>query len=214
MCGRSVPEGDAHRRCSKRASRERQHSHGDVARRPDFAGRPRQVDPRKNLIGPAASAASDVPPFPDNASGQKPAPLSVREADGTTHTATILTRRSCHKTAGPARVCLREFRSRLANGECATRGTRADRRLWPADRTARASTAWLRFVRRFLKPARCAHRHADRRSCFDLRARPWTRNYYDMPAMVRAIVREASARDSRFSSLVLGIVRSVPFQMR
>jgi hypothetical protein len=38
-------------------------------------------------------------------------------------------------------------------------------------------------------------------------------DYYDMPA-VRAIVREASARNSRFSSLVLGIVRSVPFQMR
>src|SRR5215510_471623 len=35
----------------------------------------------------------------------------------------------------------------------------------------------------------------------------------DMPA-VRAIMREASARDSRFSSLVLGIVHSTPFTMR
>ena len=36
---------------------------------------------------------------------------------------------------------------------------------------------------------------------------------YDMPA-VRAIVREAAQNDYRFSSIVLGIVRSTPFQMR
>ena len=36
---------------------------------------------------------------------------------------------------------------------------------------------------------------------------------YDMPA-VRAIVREAVENDYRFSSIVLGIVRSTPFQMR
>ena len=37
--------------------------------------------------------------------------------------------------------------------------------------------------------------------------------HYDMPA-VRAIVRDAGRRNYRFSSLVLGIVDSVPFQMR
>ena len=36
---------------------------------------------------------------------------------------------------------------------------------------------------------------------------------HDMPA-VRRIVRDAAANDYRFSSLVLGIVNSVPFQMR
>jgi hypothetical protein len=40
-----------------------------------------------------------------------------------------------------------------------------------------------------------------------------TTEYYDMPA-VRRIVRDAADDDYRFSSLVLGIVRSVPFQMR
>lgn len=35
----------------------------------------------------------------------------------------------------------------------------------------------------------------------------------DMP-VVRSIVREAGARDYRFSSLVLGVVNSMPFQMR
>jgi hypothetical protein len=38
-------------------------------------------------------------------------------------------------------------------------------------------------------------------------------DYYDMPA-VRAVVREAAEDNYRFSSLLLGIVRSVPFQMR
>ena len=37
--------------------------------------------------------------------------------------------------------------------------------------------------------------------------------YYDMPA-VRAVTREAANNDNRFSSLVLGIVKSEPFQMR
>ena len=37
--------------------------------------------------------------------------------------------------------------------------------------------------------------------------------YYDAPA-VRAILREAQATDYRFSSLVLGVVNSMPFQMR
>ena len=36
---------------------------------------------------------------------------------------------------------------------------------------------------------------------------------YDAPA-VRKIVREARAGDYRFSSLVLGVVNSTPFQMR
>ena len=38
-------------------------------------------------------------------------------------------------------------------------------------------------------------------------------DYHDMPA-VRAIVRDAAQHNYRFSELILGIVRSVPFQMR
>ena len=37
--------------------------------------------------------------------------------------------------------------------------------------------------------------------------------YFDMPA-VRAIVRDAGRTDYRFASLVTGIVKSVPFQMK
>ena len=38
-------------------------------------------------------------------------------------------------------------------------------------------------------------------------------DYYDAPA-IRAIVREAQTKDFRVSSLILGVVRSQPFQMR
>ena len=37
--------------------------------------------------------------------------------------------------------------------------------------------------------------------------------YYDMPA-IRKIVREAAPRDHRWSSIILGIVKSTPFQMK
>jgi hypothetical protein len=37
--------------------------------------------------------------------------------------------------------------------------------------------------------------------------------YYDMP-VVRGIVREMSANDYHFSALIMGIVKSAPFQMR
>ncbi len=37
--------------------------------------------------------------------------------------------------------------------------------------------------------------------------------YYDRPA-IRAIVREAELGDYRWSSLILGVARSQPFQMR
>jgi hypothetical protein len=37
--------------------------------------------------------------------------------------------------------------------------------------------------------------------------------YYDMP-VVRSIAREAARSNYRFSSIVIGIVRSTPFQMK
>ena len=38
-------------------------------------------------------------------------------------------------------------------------------------------------------------------------------DYYDMP-VVRGIVRDAAKSDYRFSAVILGIVKSAPFQMR
>ena len=38
-------------------------------------------------------------------------------------------------------------------------------------------------------------------------------DYYDAPS-IRAIVRDARSQDFRVSSLILGVVKSPPFQMR
>ena len=40
-----------------------------------------------------------------------------------------------------------------------------------------------------------------------------TVEYYDQP-VVRSIVRDAARDNNRFSSLILGVVKSAPFQMR
>jgi hypothetical protein len=37
--------------------------------------------------------------------------------------------------------------------------------------------------------------------------------YYDMPVL-RSIVRDAARDNNKFSSIVLGIVKSAPFQMK
>jgi len=37
--------------------------------------------------------------------------------------------------------------------------------------------------------------------------------YYDMPT-VRSIVRESGRNDYRFSSIIMGVVKSAPFQMK
>jgi hypothetical protein len=43
--------------------------------------------------------------------------------------------------------------------------------------------------------------------------RAWRVYDYEMPS-VRAIVRDAATHDYRWSSIILGIVRSTPFQMK
>src|SRR5262249_24134421 len=43
--------------------------------------------------------------------------------------------------------------------------------------------------------------------------RAWRVHDYEMPS-VRTIVREAAANDYRWSSIILGIVKSTPFQMK
>jgi hypothetical protein len=37
--------------------------------------------------------------------------------------------------------------------------------------------------------------------------------YYDMP-VIRAIVRDADKNNDKFSSILMGVIKSAPFQMR
>ena len=76
--------------------------------------------------------------------------------------------------------------------------------------TARRWTAWCRSERA-AATAGGVRRHG-RREDDDLRAR--TRRGRRRHAVGAAIIRDTAGRDYRFSSLVLGIVKSAPFTMR
>jgi Protein of unknown function (DUF1588)/Protein of unknown function (DUF1585)/Protein of unknown function (DUF1592) len=159
----------------------------------------------ENLVGsPPPPPPPEVPPFPDNTSGQKP--LSVRERMERHRDNPACA--SCHKIMDPLGFALENFdavgRWRLrdegdaidASGQLAD-GTRVDGVVSVRQAILKRPDVFVGTLTEKLLTYSLG-RGLD---------------YYDMPA-VRAIVREASADNSRFSSLVLGIVKSVPFQMR
>jgi hypothetical protein len=158
-----------------------------------------------NLIGsPPPPPPPEVPPFPDNTSGKKP--LSVRERMERHRDNPSCA--SCHKIMDPLGFALENFdavgRWRLrdegntidASGQL-TDGTRVDGVVSLRQALLKRPDVFVGTLTEKLLT------YALGRGL----------DYYDMPA-VRAIVRQASADNSRFSSLVLGIVKSVPFQMR
>ncbi len=79
---------------------------------------------------------------------------------------------------------------------------------WP---TARRSTAWLRLRNALLsRPDLFAGTMTEKLMIYALGR---GLDYRDMPA-VRAILRDAARDNYRFTTLVLGVVHSTPFQMR
>jgi Protein of unknown function (DUF1592)/Protein of unknown function (DUF1588)/Protein of unknown function (DUF1587)/Protein of unknown function (DUF1585)/Protein of unknown function (DUF1595)/Cytochrome C oxidase, cbb3-type, subunit III len=159
----------------------------------------------ENLIGsPPPAPPPDVPPFPDNAAGQKP--LSVRERmeqhrDNPTCA-------SCHKIMDPLGFALENFDA-VGKWRMREEGHAIDASGQLTDGTRVDGVASLRQAL-LKRPDVFIGTLTEKLLTYALGR---GLDYYDMPA-VRAIVREASAHDSRFSSLVLGIVGSVPFQMR
>ena len=115
---------------------------------------------------------------------------------------------SCHKIMDPIGFALENF-DLVGNGASAT----AARRSTPRDSswTARRCTVRPICGRRCSRgPTRSSRRRP--RGCLTYAlGRPV--EYYDMPT-VRAIVRRAAQNDYRFSSLVLGVIESAPFQMK
>jgi Protein of unknown function (DUF1592)/Protein of unknown function (DUF1588)/Protein of unknown function (DUF1585) len=159
----------------------------------------------ENLIGsPPPPPPPDVPPFPDNAAGRKP--RSVRERmeqhrDNPTCA-------SCHKIMDPLGFALENFDA-VGKWRMRDEGHAIDASGQLTDGTRVDGVASLRQAL-LKRPDVFIGMLTEKLLTYGLGR---GLDYYDMPA-VRAIVREASARNSRFSSLVLGIVRSVPFQMR
>ncbi len=159
----------------------------------------------ENIMGtPPADPPPNVPPLKENAAGT--VALSVRQLMEQ-HRANP-TCASCHRIMDPLGFSLENFD---AVGQWRTRdhGNRVDASGQLADGTAVDGPAALRKA--LMKhPEQFVRTMTEKLLTYALGR---SLAYYDMPT-VRAIVRDAARNDYRFSSLVVGVVKSMPFQMR
>src|SRR5262249_24113750 len=158
-----------------------------------------------NLLGaPPPQPPPEVPPLKENTGESKPLPLRARLEE---HRANP-TCAACHATFDPIGFALENFNA-VGAYRVNDNADRIDPSGLLADGTKLAGPAGLRQV---------LLGHSD------LFARTFTEklltyglgrgvDYYDMP-VVRSIVRSSAQANNRFSAYVLGIVNSVPFQMR
>jgi uncharacterized protein DUF1592/uncharacterized protein DUF1588/uncharacterized protein DUF1585/uncharacterized protein DUF1587/uncharacterized protein DUF1595/cytochrome c len=163
----------------------------------------------ENILGtPPPEPLPNVPPLEDAAAGAGK-PLTLRE-QMTLHRKNPMCA-GCHKIMDPIGFALENFdadgRWRTAQGGDARAPIDAAVQLFDGQRVngpAELRQALLRyspqFVRMFTEKLLT---YATGRGV----------EYLDMP-VVRSIVRDAEKDDNRFSALVLGVVRSAPFQMR
>jgi Protein of unknown function (DUF1592)/Protein of unknown function (DUF1588)/Protein of unknown function (DUF1585)/Protein of unknown function (DUF1587)/Protein of unknown function (DUF1595) len=159
----------------------------------------------ENLLGtPPPSPPQVVPPLKENEEGVKPLTMRAKMEE---HRANPVCA-SCHKMMDPIGFTLENFDA-VGAWRARDAGEPIDASGQFVDGTAVDGVVTLRhallkrpdvFVRTMTQKMLT---YALGRGVED----------YDMPA-VRAIVRDSATQDYRFSSLVLGIVNSAPFQMR
>ena len=159
----------------------------------------------ENILGtPPADPPPNVPPLKENTAGT--AALTMRQLMEQ-HRANP-TCASCHRIMDPLGFSLENFD---AVGKWRTRdhGNQVNATGQLADGTAVDGPAQLRKA--LMKhPEQFVRTMTEKILTYGLGR---SLAYYDMPT-VRAIVREAAPKDYRFSSLVLGVIKSAPFQMR
>ena len=161
----------------------------------------------ENLMGtPPAAPPPDVEGFPENKDGEKA--KTVREIMET-HRAKPACN-SCHGIMDPLGFALENFDA-IGEWRTADRwaGTPIDASDTMVNGTKISGPVDLRnaLMRR---PDQFVQTVTEKLMTYGLGRRV---EYYDMPA-VRQIVRDAARDNYRFSSIVMGIVRSTPFQMR
>jgi hypothetical protein len=159
----------------------------------------------ENILGtPVPPPPPDVPVLKETAPGETPKTMRDQMAE---HRANP-TCATCHKIMDPIGFALENFD---AVGEWRTReaGGAIDASGQLADGTKINGVVTLReaLVRR---PDMFASTLTEKLLTYGLGR---GLDYYDMP-VVRAIVRDAAHSDYRFSAIIMGIVRSTPFQMR
>jgi mono/diheme cytochrome c family protein len=158
-----------------------------------------------NIVGtPPPPPPPDVPALKENADGQKPRTMREQMAE---HRASPVCA-SCHKVMDPIGFALENFdavgawRTREAGGPIDASGQLADGT--KVDGVVTLRDALLS------RPDVFVSTMTEKLLTYALGR---GLDYHDMP-VVRSIVRQSAAGGYRFSSLVLGIVNSVPFQMR
>jgi hypothetical protein len=159
----------------------------------------------ENLLGlPVPPPPENVPPLKTSEEGQRPRTLREQMAE---HRASPVCA-SCHKVMDPVGFALENFdaigawRTREPGGPIDATGELADGRRVDGVVTLRKAI--------LERPEIVANTFTEKLMTYALGRGVEAQ---DMPA-VRRVLRDASARDYRMSSLVLGIVKSVPFQMR
>ena len=144
------------------------------------------------------------PPLKENEEGRKPQTMREQMAE---HRANPVCA-SCHKMMDPLGFALENFD---AVGAMADRGCRrADRRVGRAGGRHRDRRAVSLRQAILARPE--SSRHDDREAADPMRLA--AASTITTCRSVRAILRDRRRADYRFSSVILGVVASVPFQMR
>jgi hypothetical protein len=159
----------------------------------------------ENILGtPPSDPPPNVPPFKENQAGAKA--LTVRQIMEQ-HRANP-TCATCHRVMDPLGFSLENFD---AVGAWRTRdhGNSIDASGKLADGNQVDSPAALRKVL-MKRPEQFAGTMTEKLLMFALGR---SLAYYDMPT-VRAILHDSARNNYRFSALVMGIVKSAPFQMQ
>jgi hypothetical protein len=159
----------------------------------------------ENLMGaPPPPPPPDVPPFPENSGEDKPRSVRQRMEEHRLNPACA----SCHKLMDPLGFALENFDA-VGAWRTQDEGTLIDPSSELADGTRLDGPAALRQAV-LKRPEVFVSTLTEKLLTYALGRGV---AYYDQPS-VRAIVRESREHDYQFSSLILGIVRSTPFQMR
>jgi cytochrome c5 len=159
----------------------------------------------ENLLGmPVPAPPPNVPPLRENKDGERPRTMREQMAE---HRANAVCA-SCHKIMDPVGFALENFD---AVGEWRTQdsGAAIDASGELADGTRVEGVAGLRQAI-VSRPELFAGTVAEKLLTYALGR---GLDYRDMPA-VRGIVRDAARGNYRLSALILGVVRSTPFQKR
>jgi mono/diheme cytochrome c family protein len=159
----------------------------------------------ENILGtPPPPPPADVPPLKEKEEGQKPRTMRERMEEHRRNAVCA----NCHKPMDPLGFALENFDA-IGAWRTTEGGSAIDASGQLADGTSVDGVVTLRHAL-MSRPTVFVGTFTEKLLTYALGR---GLSAHDMP-VVRTIDREAARDDFRFSSIVLGIVRSVPFQMR